>query len=120
MRRVTVVGAGAAGLCAAFAAAKAGAAVTVVEGGDRIGGTTALSGGNGWFPANRHVPDDTPEPWLERLRNLEADVRMGLDRGAVEEAWTNFDATYGDPVPPKGVLRIVKDLVDTRLGQLTA
>jgi 3-oxosteroid 1-dehydrogenase len=70
MRRVTVVGAGAAGLCAAFAAAKAGAAVTVVEGGDRIGGTTALSGGNGWFPANRHIPDDTPEAGLAYLRSL--------------------------------------------------
>ena len=70
MRRVTVVGAGAAGLCAAFAAAKAGAAVTVLEGGDRIGGTTALSGGNGWFPANRHVPDDTPEAGLAYLRAL--------------------------------------------------
>ena len=60
MRRVTVVGAGAAGLCAAFAAAKSGAQVTVLESGDRIGGTTALSGGNGWFPGNRHVPDDSP------------------------------------------------------------
>ena len=35
-----------------------------------IGGTTALSGGNGWFPANRHVPDDTPEQGLAYLRAL--------------------------------------------------
>ena len=70
MRRVTVVGAGAAGLCAAFAAAKAGARVTVLEAGEKIGGTTALSGGNGWFPGNRHVPDDTPELGLAYLRAL--------------------------------------------------
>ena len=70
MRRVTVVGAGVAGLCAAFAAAKAGARVAVVEAGERIGGTTALSGGIGWFPANQHVPDDTPEEGLAYLRAL--------------------------------------------------
>ena len=70
MRRVTVVGAGAAGLCAAFAAAKAGAQVTILEAGEKIGGTTALSGGNGWFPGNRHVPDDTPELGLAYLRAL--------------------------------------------------
>ena len=70
MRRVTVVGAGAAGLCAAWAAAKGGAQVTLLECGDRIGGTTALSGGNGWFPGNRHVPDDSPELGLAYLRAL--------------------------------------------------
>ena len=70
MRRVTVAGAGVAGLCAALAAAKAGARVTLVEAGERIGGTTALSGGIGWFPANRHVPDDTPEQGLAYLRAL--------------------------------------------------
>lgn len=59
-----------AGLCAAFAAAKAGGRVTVMEVSERIGGTTALSGGNGWFPANRHVPDDTPEAALAYLREL--------------------------------------------------
>lgn len=70
MRHVTVVGAGAAGLCAAWAAAKSGAKVTVLESGDRIGGTTALSGGNGWFPGNRHVPDDSPELGLAYLRAI--------------------------------------------------
>ena len=70
MRRVSVVGAGVAGLCAAFSAARAGARVTVHEAGDRIGGTTALSGGNAWFPANTHIPDDSPELALAYLRAL--------------------------------------------------
>jgi 3-oxosteroid 1-dehydrogenase len=70
VRRVTVAGAGVAGLCAALAAAKAGGRVTLVEADERIGGTTALSGGIGWFPANRYVPDDTPEQGLAYLRAL--------------------------------------------------
>ena len=70
MRRVTVLGSGVAGLCAALAAARAGARVTVVEANEHVGGTTALSGGIGWFPANRHVPDDTPEQGLAYLRAL--------------------------------------------------
>lgn len=48
--RVVVIGSGAAGLAAALTAASHGAAVTVVEAADRIGGTTALSGGVAWLP----------------------------------------------------------------------
>ncbi|MDQ4116948.1 MAG: FAD-dependent oxidoreductase, partial [Actinomycetota bacterium] len=46
-----MLGTGAAGLVAAVAAADAGADVTVVEKGHRVGGTTALSGGTTWIPA---------------------------------------------------------------------
>lgn len=70
MRRVAVLGSGVAGLCAALAAATEGAAVTLFEAHEQLGGTTALSGGIGWFPANRHVPDDTPEAALAYLRAL--------------------------------------------------
>ncbi|HET6507029.1 MAG TPA: FAD-dependent oxidoreductase [Baekduia sp.] len=68
MRDVAVIGSGAAGLTAALAARKAGAKVTVHERWDRVGGTTALSGGNAWLPANRFLPDDTPELALAYLR----------------------------------------------------
>ena len=68
MKTVAVIGSGAAGLSAALAARKAGARVTVYERGERLGGTTALSGGNGWFPANRFLDDDTPELALAYLR----------------------------------------------------
>lgn len=70
MRRVAVIGSGAAGLSAALAARLGGADVTVYERGERLGGTTALSGGNGWFPANRFVEDDTPELALSYLRAI--------------------------------------------------
>ena len=52
MTAVVVVGSGAAGLAAALGAAATGADVTVVERDDTVGGTTALSGGVVWLPAN--------------------------------------------------------------------
>lgn len=70
MREVTVVGSGAAGLAAALAARGAGARVAVVERGDTVGGTTALSGGNFWLPANPFLADDTPELALGYMRAL--------------------------------------------------
>ena len=67
--------------------------VTVLEGYERLGGTTALSGGNAWLPGNDHTPDDTAEAGLAYLRALalgDADdellagvrPRGGADRGA--------------------------------------
>jgi 3-oxosteroid 1-dehydrogenase len=49
---VVVIGSGAAGLAAALAAAAAGADVLVTERSSYLGGTTALSGGIVWAPAN--------------------------------------------------------------------
>ena len=70
MTHVAVVGGGAAGLAAAWSAARAGARVTLLEGYERLGGTTALSGGNAWLPGNDHTPDDTAEAGLTYLREL--------------------------------------------------
>ena len=61
MRTVAVVGSGAAGLSAALAARLGGAEVTVYERGEKVGGTTALSGGNGWFPG-QPLPAPTTRP----------------------------------------------------------
>ena len=49
---VIVVGAGAGGLTAAATAAVAGCRVLVIEATGRVGGTTAISGGMVWIPAN--------------------------------------------------------------------
>jgi 3-oxosteroid 1-dehydrogenase len=53
---VLVAGSGAAGLTAALAAATSGARVLLVERGQQLGGTTALSGGRVWVPGN-HLQD---------------------------------------------------------------
>jgi len=57
---VVVAGSGAAGLTAALAAAVEGADVVLVERAERLGGTTALSGGRVWVPCNHRQNADTP------------------------------------------------------------
>ena len=47
-----VVGSGAAGMAGALAAHEAGLRVLVLERAEVVGGTTALSGGALWLPAN--------------------------------------------------------------------
>ncbi len=51
---VAVIGSGAAGLCAALTARTRGAEVVVVEKSERLGGTSAMSGGNVWVPGHHH------------------------------------------------------------------
>jgi 3-oxosteroid 1-dehydrogenase len=63
---VVVVGAGAAGLVAAAAAAGDGARVVLLERGDELGGTATVSIGELWVPANDHllaagIADPEPE-----------------------------------------------------------
>jgi len=69
---VVVVGSGAAGLAAALAAAASGASVLVAEKTALLGGTTAISGGTVWVPANHLAAEagleDTPEEGLAYLR----------------------------------------------------
>jgi 3-oxosteroid 1-dehydrogenase len=55
MYDVVVLGTGASGLTAALAAASAGASVGLFEKADRVGGTTALSGGVVWLPDNGYA-----------------------------------------------------------------
>ncbi|MFD0591472.1 FAD-binding protein [Catellatospora coxensis] len=77
---VLVVGTGAAGLTAAIATADAGRRVAVVESTATWGGTTALSGGGLWMPAN---------PLM--LRKGHAD--------SVDKALTYLQAAVGDAGP---------------------
>lgn len=68
---VVVVGSGAAALTAAITAADAGCAVEVLEKTDKVGGTSAFSGGMPWVPMNDHMGeaevDDSREEALEYL-----------------------------------------------------
>jgi 3-oxosteroid 1-dehydrogenase len=84
---VAVVGAGSAGLTCAVVAAAEGLSVLLLEKGDVVGGTTAVSGGGAWFPANRHTSEvgveDSPEQALEYLRactgeNAEDEILVAL------------------------------------------
>ena len=52
---VVVAGSGGAGLTAAILAHDQGAKVVVLERSDKVGGTTAVSGGGVWIPLNDHM-----------------------------------------------------------------
>ena len=67
-----VVGSGAAGMTAALRAVDLGARVLVVEKSSRFGGSTAMSGGAIWVPANAGMAGfGVPDSHAEGLRYLE-------------------------------------------------
>lgn len=76
-QKVVVVGSGAAGLAGAIAAHKAGAHVTIVESTAYIGGTTALSGGVGWFPVNHLEMAGENRDSIESAREYLRSLAMG-------------------------------------------
>ena len=89
--RVVVVGSGAAGLAAALAAREQGAEVILLERAAVVGGTTALSGGVAWIPANHRAADlgieDSTAEARDYLRSLAlGDVDQGLVNTFVDEA----------------------------------
>lgn len=71
---VVVLGSGCAGMVAALSAADGGAEVALLEKADVLGGTTALSSGVAWLPANRHQAaygvSDSREEALAYLESL--------------------------------------------------
>jgi fumarate reductase flavoprotein subunit len=94
---VAVIGAGAAGLSAAIAAADAGASVIVVEADGRVGGSSRLSGGH-FFAAGTNVQreagiDDSADAMFEHVMTLNqwllepAVVRRYCDESAATLAW---------------------------------
>jgi len=93
---VVVVGSGGAALTAAVTAAAGGAQVAVLEKSDKVGGTTGVSGGVLWIPANHHMKEvgveDSPEEALRYIRRL----TMGRepDPALIED----FVATGGEVV----------------------
>lgn len=65
---VIVVGSGAAGLCAAAVAAAQSQTVLLLESASQIGGTTAISGGMVWVPANHKMQEIGLDDSLEAAR----------------------------------------------------
>ncbi|MBI1179706.1 MAG: FAD-dependent oxidoreductase [Alphaproteobacteria bacterium] len=78
---VVVLGTGAAGLTAAIRAHDGGARVGVFEKGDKLGGTSAWSGGMIWIPNNHHMAEigvsDSAEDAMTYI--------MSLSHGMIEE-----------------------------------
>lgn len=81
---VVVVGAGAGGLTAATMAAAAGCSVLLLEQADVVGGTTAISGGMVWIPANHKAAAEGRPDSLEAARTYLAGTVPGDDRTRLE------------------------------------
>jgi 3-oxosteroid 1-dehydrogenase len=93
---VVVAGSGGAALTAAVTAAAGGVQVMVLEKSDKVGGTTGVSGGVLWIPANHHMKEvgveDSPEEALRYIR------RLTMGREPDPALIDDFVATGGDVV----------------------
>lgn len=89
---VIVVGSGAAGLCAAAVAALQSQTVLLIESAAQVGGTTAISGGMVWVPANHKMQEIGLDDSLEAARRYlqhtvtESDERMEAFLATSDEA----------------------------------
>ncbi len=83
---VVIVGSGGGGMVAALAAADAGATALVLEKQERIGGSTAMSGGIVWVPNNP----------VMRAAGVE---------DSYQDAMTHFEAVVGDVGPASSIER---------------
>ena len=91
-----VVGAGAGGLAAACTAAMKGCSVLLLEQADVVGGTTAISGGMVWLPANHKMAAAQRPDSLEAARSyLDATV-PGIDRTRLEAFLAHGDEALRD------------------------
>jgi 3-oxosteroid 1-dehydrogenase len=81
---VVVLGSGAAGLSAALSAAALGASVGVFEKSEKIGGTTAVSGGIPWIPAHSRPDVEDPPTVEEAMTYLRAQAGGKMDEELVE------------------------------------
>src|SRR5262245_10485021 len=80
---VIVIGSGGAALSATIAAADAGADVLVLEKSERVGGTTAVSGGVVWIPNNDHLAEDG---LVDSREDAIAYIRRIADGRAMDDA----------------------------------
>lgn len=86
---IVVVGSGAAALVAAIRAHDAGADVLLIERSDKIGGTSAVSGGGIWIPRNHHMMDLGIEDSREDALRYCTALAMGQVEQALIEAFVD-------------------------------
>ena len=91
-----VVGAGAGGLTAATVAAAQGCSVLLLEQSEVVGGTTAISGGMVWLPANHKVATTQRPDSLEAARTYLAHTVPGKDRERLETFLAHADEALRD------------------------
>ncbi|MET0547426.1 MAG: FAD-dependent oxidoreductase [Caulobacterales bacterium] len=107
---VVVIGSGSAGMSAALSAHEAGSKVLVLERSQKLGGTSAVSGGLPWVPNNHHMHEvgcaDSREEALTYLRRLSA--------GKMDDALCE---TFVDTAP--GVIKFLEDKTDLEFVALT-
>jgi 3-oxosteroid 1-dehydrogenase len=108
---VVVLGSGAAGLTAAILAHDHGARVLVAERTDKVGGTTAVSGGGIWIPMNHHMH----EVGVEDSREEALAYCKAIAMGKVEEALIE---TFVDTAPR--MLRYLEERTPLRFSAMTA
>ncbi|NPC96058.1 FAD-dependent oxidoreductase [Nocardioides sp. zg-DK7169] len=103
---VVVLGSGCAGMVSALSAADHGASVALLEKADVLGGTTALSSGVAWLPANRyqaeHGVEDSPDEGREYL----AALSHGLVRPEMADAFVDTVKDMLDWVEERTPLRM--------------
>jgi hypothetical protein len=93
---VVVVGAGAGGLTAASTAAAQGCSVLLLEQADVVGGTTAISGGMVWIPANHKAAAAQRPDSLDAARTYLAETVPSTDRKRLETFLVSGDAAIRD------------------------
>lgn len=93
---VIVIGSGAGGLTAASTAATRGCSVLLLEQADLVGGTTAISGGMVWIPANHKAAAAQRADSLEAARTYLAATVPGHDRARLEAFLAHGDEAIRD------------------------
>lgn len=86
---LVVLGSGAAGMTAALTAAEHGASVLVVEKGEKLGGTSAWSGGQIWIPCNPHQKAFGKEDSREKALTYLASMSNGMIDPDMAEAYVD-------------------------------